>query len=323
MEISLSGHQIWTAVAVSLATGLYVVKRYYAGGVCRSRASLEGKVVIVTGANCGIGREAAQDFARRGGRVILACRDQSRGEAAMEDIRRATGNNNVIYMHLNLASFKSIRKFTQEIITNEKSVDILVNNAGLACDRKLTEDGLEMIMGVNHFGHFLLTNLLLPKIKESASSRIVNVASSVYAFVKSINFDDIQNEKNFNNFNVYSQSKLANILFTRSLAKKLKDTHVTVNALHPGAVRTEIWRGVNILKYFWARLVIYPIAFIFFKSSYEGAQTTIHLAVSEEVERITGQYFVDCQIKKLQDHALDEEAGNKLWDISEELTGLK
>ena len=323
MNSSFSGHQIAAAVAVSLATGLYFIKRYYAGGVCRSRASLKGKVVIVTGANSGIGLEAARDFAKRGGRVILACRNQSRGQAAMQEIRQTTGNNDVVYMHLDLASFKSIRQFAQQIIENEKAIDILVNNAGLGCNRKLTEDGLEFIMGVNHFGHFLLTNLLLDKIKQSAPSRIINVSSIVYTFIKSINFDDIQNEKNFDVFKVYCQSKLANILFTRSLAKKLKDSNVTVNALHPGSVRTEIWKELWLLKYTFGRWLFYGLTYIFFKSTYEGAQTTIYLAVSEDVKGVTGHYFADCRPVKLMEHAVDEEAGNRLWNISEQLTGLK
>lgn len=322
MKLSFSGRQIFATVAVSVA-GLYLVKRYCAGGVCRSQASLKGKVVIITGANTGIGLETARDLAKRGGRIILACRNQSRGEAAVEDIRQSTGNNDVIYMHLDLASFKSIRHFAEQIIKSERAIDILVNNAGVACKRKLTEDGLELMMGVNHFGPFLLTNLLLDKIKDSAPSRIVNVASMGHNFIKSINFDDIQSEKNFNDITVYCQSKLANILFTRSLAKKVKDSNVTVNALHPGAVRTEIWRDLRILNYTLGRWIFNGLAYIFFKSSYEGAQTTIYLSVSEDVKGVTGQYFVDCRPVKLNEHALDEEVGNELWDISEQLTGLK
>ena len=285
---------------------------------CRSEARLDNKTIIVTGANTGIGKEAAAEFARRGGRVILACRSESKGEAAAEDIRRTCNNENVVFKKLDLASFKSIREFAQDINENEKSLDILVNNAGLVVSRTLTEDGLEMIMGVNHFGHFLLTNLLLDKIKQTPKARIVVVASHGYSLVRHINFDDIQNEKDFSSINVYCQSKLANVYFTRSLAKRLESHGVIVNTLHPGAVRTDIWRNM----YTVVKVITYPFFLLLFKSCKQGAQTTIHLAISEEVEGITGQYFENCRQVPLKPHALDDEVAERLWKVSEEITGL-
>ncbi|EDV22197.1 uncharacterized protein TRIADDRAFT_28989 [Trichoplax adhaerens] len=285
---------------------------------CRSKVRLDNKVTIITGGNTGIGKETAIDFAKRGARVILACRNETKGESAAQDIRQATGNDNVVFKHLDLASFKSIRSFAEDINKNEKSLDILVNNAGVACERQLTEDGLEMIMGVNHFGHFLLTNLVLDKIKESKNSRIVVVASWGHSLIRSINFDDIQNEKDFNYLNVYCQSKLANVYFTRELAKRLEGHGILVNTLHPGSVRTEIFRHMNPCT----KLVGYPVALMFFKSAKQGAQTTIQLAVSEEINGMTGLYFENCRPVQMKPHALDDEAAKRLWKLSEEMTGL-
>lgn len=307
------------AFMVVACAALYaLIGRFYNVRYCRSLARLDNKIIIVTGANTGIGKEAAAEFARRGGRVILACRSEERGQAAVEDIRRTCNNDDVVFKKLDLASFKSIRAFAQDINENEKSLDILVNNAGYAGPRKVTEDGLEMIMGVNHFGHFLLTNLLLDKIKQSQKARIVNVASYGYQLVNAINFDDIQNEKDFNSVNVYCQSKLANVYFTRSLAKKLESNGIIVNTLHPGAVRTEIWRNLPLIL----RAISYPFVVLTFKSCKQGAQTTIHLAISEEVEGISGEYFENCRRIPLKPHALDEEPAERLWKLSEEITGL-
>ena len=217
--------------------------RYFAGGVCYSKAKLNGKTVIITGGNTGIGKETALDLAKRKARVILACRNGERGEKAALEIRKASNNQNVEYRHLDLASLASVRQFAEQILEEDIPVDILINNAGIMrCPHWKTEDGFEMQFGVNHLGHFLLTNLLLERINEAPSGRIVNVSSKAYLRCKGINFDDLNSEKEYNSWGAYQQSKLANVLFTRSLAERLKGTNTTVNCLHPGVIWTELGR---------------------------------------------------------------------------------
>ena len=219
--------------------------------MCRSKARLAGKTVIITGANTGIGKETAIDMAKRQARVIMACRSVERGEKAAEEVRRASGSSNVVFQQLDLASLTSVRRFCERVLKEEPRIDILINNAGImACPYWKTEDGFEMQFGVNHLGHFLLTNLLLDRLKEAPAARIVNVSSSGYKFAKCINFDDINinSEQSYNPWQAYCQSKLANILFTRSLAKRLEGTNVFTNCLHPGVIRTELGRHMNKLR---------------------------------------------------------------------------
>ncbi len=234
----------WSAVA---GVSLYLIKRHCGGGVCYSRAKLDGKTAIITGANTGIGLETAVDFAQRNGRVVLACRSEEKGEAAVELVKKRSGNNNVLFMQLDLASLESVRSFSARALDSEAHIDILVNNAGvMACPSMKTVDGYEMQFGVNHLSHFLLTNLLLDRIKEAPSARIVNLSSMGHKWGK-INFDDLNLTQNYSPWIAYFQSKLANVLFTRSLAKRLQGTNVTTNSVHPGGVRTELGRHMNFL----------------------------------------------------------------------------
>ena len=227
-----------------MGLGLYFARRYFAGGVCRSKARLDGKTAIITGANSGIGIETAIDFAGRNARVILACRSVEKGEKAAVEVREKSGNDDVVFRQLDLASLASVRQFAATVLEEEPRIDILVNNAGvMACPYSKTEDGFEMQFAVNHLAHFLLTNLLLDRLKEAPSAKIVNVSSLAHMMGK-INFDDMNREKSYDRWSAYGQSKLANILFTRSLAKRLVGTSVIVNALHPGSVVTELQRHV-------------------------------------------------------------------------------
>eukprot|EP00731_Ephydatia_muelleri_P018056 Em0011g96a len=231
--------------AAILAGTLYLARRYAAGGICYSRAKLDGKAVIITGANTGIGKETAVDLARRGARVILACRSAEKGEETVVEVRARSGNDKVVFRRLDLASLESVRQFASSILEEEPTIDILINNAGVSCcPYSKTEDGFEMQFGVNHLAHFLLTNLLLDRLKEAPTARIVNVSSIAHRHVKGINFDDLNSEKSYSPLVAYGQSKLANILFTRSLAKRLAGTSVITNCLHPGVIRTEIFRHV-------------------------------------------------------------------------------
>ena len=226
-------------------TALIIFKRYFGGGVCYSRASLQDKTVVITGANTGIGLETAVDLARRGARVVLACRSEEKGGAAVEHVKKVTRNEDVVFAQLDLASLDSVRDFAAKILEEEPRIDILINNAGVMVPPYTkTSDGFELQIGVNHLAHFLLTNLLLERLKQAPTARIVNVSSMAHIWGK-INFDDLQSEQSYSRQGAYSQSKLANVVFTRSLARRLKDTNVTAYSLHPGAVKTELSRHVH------------------------------------------------------------------------------
>uniref|UniRef100_A0A8C9QKA1 Retinol dehydrogenase 14 n=1 Tax=Spermophilus dauricus TaxID=99837 RepID=A0A8C9QKA1_SPEDA len=202
----------------------------------------------------------------------------------------------------------------------EPRLDVLINNAGVfQCPYTKTEDGFEMQFGVNHLGHFLLTSLLLGLLKSSAPSRIVVVSSKLYKYGE-INFEDLNSEQSYNKSFCYSRSKLANILFTRELARRLEGTNVTVNVLHPGIVRTNLGRHIHI------PLLVKPlfnlVSWAFFKTPLEGAQTSIYLASSPEVEGVSGRYFGDCKEEELLPKAMDDSVARKLWDISEVMVGI-
>lgn len=209
---------------------------------------IDGKVVIVTGANTGIGKETAIDLAKRGGKIYIACRNNDKGEAALKEIKEKSENENVFFLQLDLASMESIRLFSKKFHELENQLHILVNNAGLvAGTRTMTKDGFEATIGTNHMGPFLLTNLLLDLLKQSAPSRIVVVASIFHWYAR-ISKGDLNCEKSYWRWLAYGQSKLANILFSRELSKRLEGTGVTVNSLHPGFVHTELTRNQNLIS---------------------------------------------------------------------------
>ncbi|XP_030644893.1 dehydrogenase/reductase SDR family member 13 [Chanos chanos] len=290
---------------------------------CKSTKNLRGKTVIVTGANTGIGKATALDLAKRGARVILACRDQQRAEAAANDIKRESGNDEVVYLHLDLASLQSVRSFAENFLKTESRLDILINNAGLMMAGK-TEDGIGMIFGVNHLGHFLLTLLLLDRLKDCAPSRVVNVASLAHQYGH-VDFNCLNTHKevgvgtsSFALFSVYSNSKLCNVLFTRELAKRLQGTNVTCYSLHPGAIKTEIGRHTSLL---W-RMFSAPIIMLFFTDAVSGAQTTLHCALQDGIEHLSGSYFSKCAVQETSAKAKDDAVAKKLWEVSERMCGL-
>lgn len=317
-------HRILIGSVVGIGVSFAMLRRYFAGGVCRSKARLDGKTVIITGANTGIGKETAVDLASRGAKVILACRDVMRAERAATDIMKKSNNQNVVVKIVDLASLESIRKFADNINKSEPKIDILINNAGIMmCPYWKTQDGFEMQFGVNHLGHFLLTNLLLDKIKSSAPARIVNVSSRAHTRTENIDFDDLNSEKNYNSMAAYRQSKLANVLFTRELSLRLQGTNVTVNSLHPGVVKTELTRYLPQSVPLYFRVLFAPIFYLLGKTPKQGAQTTIYCAVDESLANVTGKYFSDCAIKEESKAAQDDEAAKKLWEVSEKLVGLR
>ena len=252
--------------------------------------------------------------------MILACRDVERGTRAEMEIKKASKSDKVIFKQLDLASFASIKKFATEISKEESRIDILINNAGIICPYWKTEDGFEMQFGVNHLGHFLLTNLLLDQIKESPSGRIVVVSSIAHERCKGINFDDINSTESYDRRTAYCQSKLANNLFTLALSKRLSGTNVTVNCLHPGVVYTELLRHIK--RRWFKMIILLPVTLLMMKTPWQGAQTNIYCAVAEELEGVSGHYFADCKEKKPSPAALDELAAEQLWSLSVKLTGL-
>ncbi|KAM7367714.1 hypothetical protein PAMP_013994 [Pampus punctatissimus] len=319
-----------TAVLVAAVVGggvLFFMRRFFpsqkAMKLLRYPAdTMRGKTVIVTGANCGIGKALAGELLKLQARVIMACRDQSSAEEAARDIKKQSGSEEgeVVIKHLDLASLRSVRKFCEEINKEESKIDVLINNAGIyQCPYTKTEDGFEMQLGVNHLGHFLLTHLLLDLLKTSAPSRIVVVSSKLYNYGH-INFDDLNSENNYNKAFCYSQSKLANLLFTLELARQLEGTGVTVNALTPGIVRTRLGRHVRIPLL--AKPLFYLASLVFFKSPLEGAQTPLYLACSPEVEGVSGKCFANCEEQKLMAKATDDQVAKKLWDISRRMVRL-
>ena len=229
----------------------YLLRKYVAGGICRSRASLKGRTVIITGGNAGIGLETAADMAGRGARVILACRSVERGEKAAVEVRKRSGNNDVVFSQLDLASLSSVRQFAARTLEEESQINVLIANAGVCLSKpkvSLNADGNEIHFAVNHLGHFLLTNLLLERIKESPASRIVVVSSRIHGYHDLFDFETVNTDNNTMIMSdsvskAYVQSKLANALFSYSLSKRLEGTGVTVNALHPGIIDTEMANG--------------------------------------------------------------------------------
>lgn len=276
-----------------------------------STQRLDGKTVVITGANTGIGKETAIDLAKRGARVIMACRDMEKGQAALKEVVENSANEHVSLMKLDLSDSKSIREFADNVNKEEEKLHILLNNAGvMVCPFGKTADGFEMQIGVNHMGHFLLTYLLLDLIKKSAPARIINVSSMAHLF-GSINLDDINSEKSYDKRAAYAQSKLANILFTRSLAKRLEGTGVTAYSLHPGVVQTDLWRHLS-----GPQQIMMKVVSPFTKSSSQGAQTSIYCAVEPSLEKESGGYYSDCAPAKCSAKAEDDDMAQRLWELS-------
>jgi len=280
-----------------------------------SSPAFADRVWIVTGANSGIGKATAFGLARLGGTLVLACRNTERGEAAREEITRATGNDKMSVMIVDLANQASIRSFAEEFRRTHVRLDALVNNAGVfRRHRHVTLDGLEETFAVNYLGGFLLTYLLLDLLKASAPSRVVNVSSSAHEGGR-IDFDDLQGEGRYSGFRAYGQSKLAQVLFTYELARRLEETGVTVNACHPGVIRTNFGRD----DWPWTVHLVRP----FFKSPEKGAETPIYLVASPEVAGLTGKYVVKNEPRASSRLSRDTDLQRRMYDVSLDLTGLR
>jgi NAD(P)-dependent dehydrogenase (short-subunit alcohol dehydrogenase family) len=280
--------------------------------------NMHGKVVVVTGSNVGIGLETAVGVAEQGATTVLACRNQAKADAAAKVVTQRTWNDDVHVVVLDLADLASVRKAADDILTRWERLDVLVNNAGGTwSQRRHTAQGLEYTFGVNHLGHFYLTNLLLPRLQASAPSRIVNVASVGHHFAfKGMRFDDLQSERGYDGMEAYCRSKLANVLFTRELARRLAGTGVTANAAHPGWVRSSFGMdGDTTGVTGFGMRVIRPFQI----SPARGARTSIYLAAAPEVADRSGMYWVRRKPGHLDHRARDDEAAARLWDESERL----
>jgi NAD(P)-dependent dehydrogenase (short-subunit alcohol dehydrogenase family) len=276
---------------------------------------MDGKVCMITGANSGIGLSTAKGLAKLGATLILVCRNKEKGDKALREIQYETQNDKIDLLLADLSSQKSVRDLVSSFKTKYDKLDVLINNAGTYCTKRtFTEDGIETTFAVNHLAYFLLSNLLLDDLKASSSSRIIIVSSGLERQGK-INFDDLQCEKGyFFGYRAYSQSKLANILFTYELAHRLAGTRITVNCLHPGFVKTNLIRTRRLITFLSSPLQITPE---------KGAETSIYLASSAEVEGITGKYFANKKETKSSKGSYDESISKRLWEVSAELTKLE
>jgi NAD(P)-dependent dehydrogenase (short-subunit alcohol dehydrogenase family) len=281
----------------------------------KSNLSMIGRTCMVTGANAGIGKATALGLAEIGATVVMVCRNQQRAEAALNEIIALSGNEEVSYLLADLSSQAAIHKLVVDFKSQYSNLHVLINNAGeVPRKRIVTEDGLEYQFAVSHLAYFLLTVLLLDVLKASAPSRIINVASMLHQFT-TINFDDLQCEDSYQSSLVYNQTKLANVLFTYELARRLEGTQVTANCLHPGVTKTKLLDD-------FAPRPLRPLVNVFGSSAEKGARTSIYLASSPDVEGVSGKYFMNKKAVRSSKASYDECLAQRLWQVSEELTGL-
>ncbi len=275
------------------------------------KQDLKDKVVVITGANSGIGLETALNLASRGAEVVLACRSEEKTLPVIKEITTQTGNSKVSFHKLDLGSLKQVRESAELLLKSDRPIHLLINNAGLAGKKGQTQDGFELAFGTNHLGHFLWTNILLERVKASAPARIVNLASMAHSDAKPIDWDALtETSKSMTGLPEYAVSKLANVLHAKSLTKRLEVTDVTTYSLHPGVVASDVWRRVP-----------KPIAWImkkFMTSSEDGAATSLYCATSSDVATDSGKYYDKSKEKKPSQLALDEALAEELWVRSEQ-----
>ena len=279
---------------------------------------MQGKTVLVTGGTGGIGRATAEALARLGTRVGIVGRDRTRAERAAEEIRRAADREAVDVFVADMSSQAEVRRLAEEVLAAYPRLDVLVNNVGgYWAHRHTTDDGLEHTFALNHLAPFLLTNLLLQRLTTSGPSRVVTVSSGAQAMGR-IDFDDLQGVARYSGQRAYNQSKLANVLFTYELARRVEGTGVSANVLHPGVVATAFGQEDSGR---WMRLML-PVVRPFMKTPEQGAATSVHLASSPEVEGVSGRYFAGSRPKRSSRRSYDRDVALQLWDVSAQLTGL-
>ena len=283
-----------------------------------NQTNMSGKVCLVTGANAGIGKATATGLARMGAAVVMVCRSRERGEAAQAEIMAETGSRDVDLLIVDLSSQGSIRKLARTVTFKYPQIHVLINNAGaIPTRRRLTVDGIETQLAVNHLAPFLLTNLLLDVLKSSAPARVVTVASQVHS-KSPLDFDDLRSVSDYTASQVYRKTKLANILFTYELARRLEGTNVTANCLHPGVISTKLlddYMGGS-------RDAGFGSGHTLGSSPQEGGAAVLHVAASPEIEGLSGKYFFDNAVRETAPVTYDEEHAARLWDVSADLTAL-
>ena len=276
--------------------------------------NLNKKTILITGASTGIGLQSAIGLAKLGANIVMVGRDETRTSKAVEFVKSQTGNQSISYLLADLSSLQEVRRLAGEFKEKYNKLDVLLNNAGaIFLQRKISVDGYEMTLALNHLNYFLLTDLLLDMLKSAPSARIVNVASRAH-YRGHVNFDDLQSQHGYNGMRVYSMSKLMNVLFTYELARRLQGTNVTANCLHPGFVASN-FAGNN------GWFVRFGMSFMSGRISVEdGAKCSIHLASSPEVEGVSGKYFnYDLKETRSSDESYDLDIAKRLWKVSEEL----
>ena len=275
------------------------------------------RVVIVTGANSGIGKMTALELARKGARVVMICRSRSKGEAAMAEIIAQSGSAQVELIIADFASLESVRRSADAFLKSHDRLHVLVNNAGLyMSERLLSQEGYEMTFAVNHLAPFLLTNLLLERLRASAPARVVTVSSAAH-MTGHIRFDDLNATRGFSGFRAYGDSKLANVLFSNELARRLEGSAVTSNSLHPGVVASNFASGTGGLMG-----VFFSLARPFFSSPEQGAQTSIYLASAPEVAGVSGKYYANKRPQSSSAESKNRDVQRRLWDVSADLVKL-
>lgn len=279
--------------------------------------TMQGKICLVTGASDGIGLVTARELARLGAEVILHGRTADKGRRAVEQIQEQTNNPAVRFIQAEFASLDEVRRLADEVSTSVDRLDVLVNNAGraAAATPESSEDGFEMIFAVNHLAPFLLTDLLMDKLKNAPTARVVNVSSVAHKFKPLFDIDDLMSKK-VKPINTYSRSKFANILFSNELAKRIEGTGITSNALHPGTIRSNFGNEATVTRIF------YKYAAPLLKNPEQGAKTNIYLATSPEVEGKSGGYYADCKPAVTDPEVQKSGLGERLWEESEKLIGL-
>ena len=276
---------------------------------------------MVTGATSGIGEATALGLAKQGADVIVVGRNPRKGADTVSKIKSKTGNSSVKFMLADLSSQKDIHRLAEQFKSNYQRLDVLVNNAGgKFLSRQETVDGYEMTFALNHLAYFMLTNLLFVPLKASGKARIINVSSGAHSGCLKINFDDLQFKKGYIGKKAYEHSKLANILFTYELARRLKGTGIIVNAVHPGGVITNFCKNNGWVS--WAKHVVAHLLARNLVGPTEGAKTSVYLATSPDVEGVSGRYFSNLKETHSSNASYDEDAARRLWDVSLELTGL-